>query len=273
MAVIHTFFATFGPSRRNRNFFFPALCLLFVLSLPFAAIASKSETPSSSGSVQGRASWYGTTAHGKVTANGEIFNRYSFTAAHRSIPFGTVVRVHNLKNGRYVLVRINDRGPQPKNRLLDVSRRAADSLKMFTPGVVPIAVQVISDRHGVPLEKENAFYVVIRNERNALKAQALSIRYSNKLGQPVKILFSLQEKRPTNALCLGPFTSFEQAQEEFSRCEENNMRLHSIVEASAKGREIPRRVVPGNTVWDAAHRLTAHNVLKTVKAAVSGIFL
>ena len=75
----------------------------------------------------GRATFYSDSFHGKKTANGERYNKNEFTAAHRSLPLGTIVRVTNLSNGNNLLVRINDRGPGKKKLILDVSRAAASA--------------------------------------------------------------------------------------------------------------------------------------------------
>lgn len=97
-----------------------------------------------SGSVQkGLASWYGADFHGKRTSNKEIYNMYSMTAAHKTLPFGTYVKVTNLDNGRSVVVRINDRGPFVKGRIIDLSYAAAKKLGMSSEGVVPVKVKVL----------------------------------------------------------------------------------------------------------------------------------
>jgi rare lipoprotein A (peptidoglycan hydrolase) len=83
----------------------------------------------------GIASWYGKQYDGKITASGEPFDMYDFTAAHRSLPFGTYVRVTNPRNGRAVIVRINDRGPLVKGRLIDISYSAACVLDLQGKGV------------------------------------------------------------------------------------------------------------------------------------------
>ena len=96
------------------------------------------------GAVQeGQCSWYGREQHGHLTANGEHFDMYAFTAAHRTLPMQTRVRVTNLKNGRSVVVRINDRGPYSRRRIIDVSFAAAKSLGMLDAGVVPARVEVL----------------------------------------------------------------------------------------------------------------------------------
>ncbi|GEM85812.1 septal ring lytic transglycosylase RlpA family protein [Meiothermus granaticius] len=90
---------------------------------------------------QGTATWYGGRFHGRRTASGEAFNAHTLTAAHRTLPFGTRVRVTNLKNGRSVIVRINDRGPYTKGHILDMSQAAARQIQM--DGIAPVAIEVL----------------------------------------------------------------------------------------------------------------------------------
>lgn len=92
---------------------------------------------------KGLASWYGNEYHGRTTASGEVFDQDALTAAHKKLPFGTVVRVTNLRNGRHVVVRINDRGPFIRGRIIDLSRGAARELDMIGEGVVPVRVEVL----------------------------------------------------------------------------------------------------------------------------------
>lgn len=93
----------------------------------------------------GTASYYGARHHGKRTASGEPFNQHGLTAAHRTLPFGTRVKVTNLKNDRSVVVRINDRGPHTRGRLIDLSRAAAQQLDMIRSGTARVRVQSLSD--------------------------------------------------------------------------------------------------------------------------------
>jgi rare lipoprotein A len=92
---------------------------------------------------KGDASWYGPNFQGKTTANGETFDQNQLTAAHRHLPFNTIVRVTNLTNGKSVEVRINDRGPYDDGRIIDVSSAAADILDMKKAGVVPVEIEII----------------------------------------------------------------------------------------------------------------------------------
>ena len=91
-----------------------------------------------------KASWYGPKFHGKMTANGEIYDQMAFTAAHKRLSFGTLLKVTNVKNGRSVIVRINDRGPYIEGRDLDLSKGAAIELGMLRKGVARLKIEELS---------------------------------------------------------------------------------------------------------------------------------
>jgi rare lipoprotein A len=109
-----------------------------------AGAAGAKESKSGQRAVSGAASWYGGQFHGRKTANGERFNMNGLTAAHRSLPFGTKVRVTNQKNGKSVVVRINDRGPYAGKRIIDLSRGAAQAVNMIGSGVAKVKLQVLN---------------------------------------------------------------------------------------------------------------------------------
>lgn len=94
----------------------------------------------------GMASWYGPGFHGRTSASGERFNQYAMTAAHRTLPFGTMVEVTNLNNGSTTVVRINDRGPFSHGRVIDLSAAAAQAIGMMGSGVAPVSVNVLDGR-------------------------------------------------------------------------------------------------------------------------------
>ena len=96
---------------------------------------------------RGVASWYGEQFHGKQAANGEVFNMEALTAAHRTMPLGSVVRVVNLSNGRHIHVRITDRGPYVNGRILDLSHAAAVQLGMEHGGLTYVQVEIVGQRH------------------------------------------------------------------------------------------------------------------------------
>ena len=91
-----------------------------------------------------KASWYGPKFHGRMTANGEIYDQMAFTAAHKRLSFGTLLKVTNTKNGRSVIVRINDRGPYIEGRDLDLSKGAAIELGMLRKGVARLKIEELS---------------------------------------------------------------------------------------------------------------------------------
>lgn len=115
-------------------------------ALLMALMAGCSSTPTSSASGHsdtGQASYYGNEFHGRKTANGERFDQGKLTAAHRSLPFGTRVKVTNTQNGKTVVVRVNDRGPFVKGRIIDLSSSAFKNIASLNAGVVPVRIQVI----------------------------------------------------------------------------------------------------------------------------------
>jgi len=114
-----------------------------VLAYDVYGLGLKPASTEASSTQTGMASWYGVEEEGKLTADGERFDRHQLTAAHRKLPFNTVLRVTNRENGRVVEVRVNDRGPYKKNRVLDLSEAAAKALDMKTEGVTPVKIEVI----------------------------------------------------------------------------------------------------------------------------------
>lgn len=105
---------------------------------------------------RGVASWYGESFHGKQAANGELFDMEALTAAHRTLPLGSVVRVVNLVNGKHVHVRITDRGPYVNGRILDLSRGAAARIGMLAGGLSMVRVQLVGERRPVALLSSEA---------------------------------------------------------------------------------------------------------------------
>ena len=99
---------------------------------------------------RGVASWYGEQFHGRQAANGEIFDMDALTAAHRTMPLGSIVRVANLANGKYLHVRITDRGPYVNGRILDLSRAAAVQLGMAREGTTHVQVEIVGQRRPQP---------------------------------------------------------------------------------------------------------------------------
>lgn len=109
--------------------------------------------------VRGKASWYGNGFHRGATASGIPYDMYTFTAAHRTLPFGTVVRVTDQYNGKSVMVCVTDRGPFVKGRIIDMSYAAADRIGLDDKGVSAVNLEVVSDAGGKPLRADEAFFV------------------------------------------------------------------------------------------------------------------
>ncbi len=120
-----------------------ALGLLVVATA--VACATEHGGTASAGGETGLASYYGSEFQGRRTANGEVYDENKLTAAHRTLPFGTRVRVTNLTNGKSVVVRINDRGPFRGGRIIDLSRRAAREIDSIREGVVRVRVVRLPD--------------------------------------------------------------------------------------------------------------------------------
>jgi rare lipoprotein A len=119
------------------------LPLLLLTTATFATAKTSHPTPQTQ---QGKASFYAGCWIGRKTASGEIYHKNDFTAAHRTLPFGTRVKVTNLKNGKEVEVKINNRGPYCKGRILDLSLCAAKQLGMLKAGVAAIKLEVLPQK-------------------------------------------------------------------------------------------------------------------------------
>jgi rare lipoprotein A len=124
-----------------------SLWLVVVLALAGCATgrASRVDGPTPKGSaLSGQASWYGRPHHGRRTSSGEIYDMNKLTAAHRTLPLGTRVLVTNVDNGRTIEVRINDRGPFRRDRVLDLSYAAARQLGAVGEGVIPVTLKIVT---------------------------------------------------------------------------------------------------------------------------------
>jgi rare lipoprotein A len=117
---------------------------LALLALAAACASPRPQAPDGVGAEVGIASWYGPGFHGRTTASGQRYDMYAMTAAHKTLPFGTRVRVTNLENRRSVVLTITDRGPFVAGRIVDVSKRAAQALGFERQGKVKVSLEVLS---------------------------------------------------------------------------------------------------------------------------------
>ena len=158
----------------------------------------------------GVASWYGYPYHGRRAASGEIYDMEKLTAAHRTLPFGSLVRVENLENGRRVQVRINDRGPFVEGRIIDLSRAAARALGMLGPGTARVRLVLI----GLPEKTQGGYFAVqtgafreranAERQRRDLRRRYGEVRIIPRDGDPVlwRVLVG-REPTPEQAAALA----------------------------------------------------------------------
>ncbi|MGV3001439.1 septal ring lytic transglycosylase RlpA family protein [Vibrio sp. E150_018] len=126
---------------------FPSLLLMLIAGCTSTAAIGGSKTKNSANShaLIGQASWYGNRFHGKLTASGEAYNMNTYTSAHKTLPFGTIVRVTNTTNNKFVDVKINDRGPYVKGRVIDLSYQAFTQISNVKKGTIPVKIEIIDD--------------------------------------------------------------------------------------------------------------------------------
>ncbi len=164
--------------------------------------------------LRGIASWYGPGFHGKRTANGEIYDQHALTAAHPNLPMGTRIEVKNLHNGHKIKLRVNDRGPYSRGRVLDVSRTAAIQLQMLRVGVATVQIQVLCwptdiDQH-LGLIAYRQYVVQVGVFDTQLEAQAALNQLETQVQMPL-----LLDLRPHKAYALvaGPYYSIRKARQ------------------------------------------------------------
>jgi rare lipoprotein A len=188
---------------------------------------------------QGYASWYGTKFHGRLTSNGEVYNMYAMSAAHKTLPLPVYARVTNLENGKSVIVRINDRGPFHEDRIIDLSYSAAAKLDMLGKGTARVEVRTIDPRqpemqaqvpetdtssHTVnssqPVSEEEQVFTTGEKSRLYLQiasygshqaALAFRERMAAALQQPVEILMTQINGKPVYRVWVGPLNSLQEA--------------------------------------------------------------
>jgi len=206
---------------------------------------------------QGVASWYGKKFHGNPTSNGERYDMYRMTAAHKTLPLPTNVKVTNLSNGRSVIVRVNDRGPFVKNRLIDLSYAAAQELDMISAGTAQVEIEAlktsytgaISTASATPDVKAPAavgaspgtlMYIQVGAFGEASNARSLASRLTDQGVASVSVHESDGEMPELYRVRIGPFLSvsdYDRVVAQVSSLQINNARL--VVEESSNTRLHP----------------------------------
>jgi len=163
----------------------------------------------------GIASWYGPNFHGKRSANGEIYNQNDRTAAHLILPFNVMVKVENLDNGKTTIVRINDRGPFAKGRIIDLSNKAAHEIGMVKKGTAHVRLTAISHKGQVsteyerpePIYDEGLFYVIAGSFTQPLKAKNVASQVPSSLQDITSVKPTKTKLGTMHRVVVGPFST------------------------------------------------------------------
>ncbi len=163
----------------QRSFSLRPLSILLISFIISSCALPIGKSPFTPGYVErGVASWYGEQFHGRPTSSGEIYNMYGRTAAHKLMPLGTIAKVTNLENGRCVIVKINDRGPFIRGRIIDLSYSAAAKLDIVETGLARVEIEVLKWGAGISGFTVQAGSFVMAENALRLKKR-LKQRYSN----------------------------------------------------------------------------------------------
>ncbi len=163
---------------------------------------------------RGTASWYGTKFHGRKTSNGEIYDLYAMTAAHKTLPIPLYVRVTNLENGRQAIVRVNDRGPFHSDRIIDLSYAAAVKLGFAERGTAPVEIEVIdTDNTAQQKETGHQYYLQVAAFRQLDSARRLESLLSAAMRYPVQLTTMSDAAPVMYRVRIGPLKDFSSVQD------------------------------------------------------------
>ncbi|SFB92316.1 septal ring lytic transglycosylase RlpA family protein [Pseudoalteromonas denitrificans] len=162
---------------------------------------------------EGIASWYGRKFHGHLTSNGETYDMFSMTAAHKTLPLPSFVEVTNLVNGKTAIVKINDRGPFHDNRLIDLSYAAAYKLGIYQSGTGRVKIKAL-----VPNDKTSAMYIQVLAATNYSNVQLLA----NKLSKKYQLKNKINQVNGIYRLHLGPIKDPSQAKDVLNSLKQNS---------------------------------------------------
>lgn len=149
---------------------------------------------------RGTASWYGTKFHSKRTSSGESYNMYAMTAAHRTLPIPSYIKVKNLNNGREAIVRVNDRGPFHSSRIVDLSYAAAKYLGLLPRGTAPVEVEAVS-----PKGKSNTHVARYYIQAAAFSSKSYATTLRTKISRMTKVPIHIEPYQHRFIVIVGPF--------------------------------------------------------------------
>ncbi len=196
------------------------LCIglgLVAVSFLVGCAASSPRPIRKGNSLVGHASWYGQQFHGRKTASGEVYDMYALTAAHRSAPFGTKVRVRNLSNQQEVTVRINDRGPFVRGRIIDLSYAAAQEIGLVAEGVAQVELKFLSVGRSPAYSSRGGFFVQAGSYRDLANAQRMANTLKRSFPQTQ---VGVDSSGKYHRVRLGPLPSERRASQVVSRLED-----------------------------------------------------
>lgn len=164
----------------------------------------------------GKASWYGKKFHGHATSNGEVYDMYSMTAAHKTLPIPSYVKVTNLDNGKTAIVRVNDRGPFHPGRIIDLSYAAANKLGVTQTGTANVEVDYISVAKSSTPHKQNQhpkYIIQVAASEHSARSQVLA----KDLAQRLSVTSYVNDNKGLYRIYLGPFSDYNATQSALSK--------------------------------------------------------
>jgi rare lipoprotein A len=189
---------------------------------------------------RGVASWYGTKFHGKRTSSGEAYNMYAMTAAHKTLPLPTYVRVTNLKNGREAIVKVNDRGPFHDNRLIDLSYAAATKLGISGTGTGLVEVQALDPakgaaprptRNNIAIKGDAILFLQVGAFIDRNNAERLMERLRGAMNNQVRIQMAVNYAQTIYRVQVGPMYTIDQADTTSMQLAQLGIRdMHLVIE-------------------------------------------
>ncbi len=155
----------------------------------------------------GHASWYGEKFQGHLTSNGEIYDMYSMTAAHKTLPLPSYVKVTNTDNGKSTIVRVNDRGPFHEGRIIDLSYAAAHKLDVIKTGTAPVKIEVLTfepPTNANALRNHPKYVIQVLTSQHEDRVRTIS----QEMSQSLEVESFLESNNASHKLMLGPFTDY-----------------------------------------------------------------